>query len=433
MYFEQEQLAYDEIEINILLFLKKCVQNVKWIIICAVVSAVAISSLMYLKNMKEYEKKNSEFIVKELTEEELEAVDRYYLLNAKVEQLQTYKANSPIMQMDCNDVYQYTINYYISGNIREDVAVAIENYISGMLFATEFSNNIDNLAAEYVKDVVTCLTAEIDSGVISIKILAANEKDIQDYIDVFKSIIMLYSDKLQEDIGSHKLEILYEEITHGYLEEVYSMQDENYESISSLETALSNYFGILSIREKNYINQSLVKPVEGVMTKPTFQINYMFIGMGIGAIACVLAIVILSLLDGKLHSEKETSKRLQIIYYGLIGREIDIEQLEIVISYIVKSCETAKKQNVAIISTLNSLLREDMQFLIDTLKNNNIQCNVLGNVLKNSDAIEKLSTDIPVILIEEVGKSKIKDIYEEAAICKDLGIQVLGYSCIIKK
>lgn len=430
MNFEQEQLAYDEIEINILLVLKKCVQNVKWIIICAVVSAVAISSLTYLKSMKEYEKKNSEFIVEELTEEELEAVERYYLLNEKVEQLQTYKDNSPIMQMDCNDVYQYTINYYISGNEREDVAVAIERYISSKRFGDEFTKHINNIDATYVGEVVTCLTAEVDSGVISVRVLAINEYEVQNYVDIVKSIVSLYSDELQEDIGGHKLEILYEEMTHGYLEQVHSVQNGNYSNISSAETALSNYFGTLSIKEKNYIAQRNGEAIEYVVSTPVFQMKYVVLGVGIGAIVCILIIVIQNLLNGKLHSQKEIMKRFQIIYYGLFSKDITKEPLEKIVACIVKSCENEGSKKVAIISTLDNLSLEDINCLVRELAKNNIQCNILGNVLEDKDAVGALSKNIPIILIEKVEETKVKELYDEIVFCNNMKTKVIGYICI---
>ena len=140
MNFEKNKLSVDEIEINVKNIISRCVKNIKLIIICALIAAILLPGLKYISDMNDYGMSMKAPIGSdvdiELTEDDMNAIDEYLLLLSKKEELEDYRKNSLLMQLDVRNVYQAKIQLYVDANEKdgENIAQAIVNYVKSDVF-----------------------------------------------------------------------------------------------------------------------------------------------------------------------------------------------------------------------------------------------------------------------------------------------------------
>jgi len=345
--------------------------------------------------------------------------------------MEEYMLNAPIMKINPNNVYFGELHCLISAetDIEDVVVSALKNYLEGQAFIDDLSKQVPGFDAVYGNELIN-INAE--NGILSVQILAKDEEECSVYVENVKNLLLMKSDALKENIGEHELDLIQESINCGYSYEVKEKQKECRENLTGTRNALTTVTVDLSEVERralaklDEINSDLI-----TVTEPILNYKNMVVGFLVGILVGVIIVVIYTIYNGKLQTSRELSKRFDIMHIGTVSKQKDdSEEIEILATKIKRILELTNTKQIHVLSTRNVENIEQLQKVFSLLEERDIKCIYLGNILKEKQVIENLSNNVPAIVMETVGKSKVKDIYEEISHCNDLDVNVLGYISI---
>lgn len=427
MIFEHEKLEYDEIELNILGILKECKKRIKWIVLMAVIVALSLPTVIYIDDIKG---KNTVGEIVYSQEDQLIA-DEYFVYKNIRNDLDAYMDKSPIMSIDYYNTYQGELQFIINAeeNVREVIVEYLYNYMMGLEAADELCKALDIEQMSYVKEIFDISQSGKSERILYINVIASNEDECKKYINAINDIIAKESTELQDEIGQHSIELIQENIVVGYSEKVYTLQQGCYDYYKTVNKTLVDYESVLSTTQKMLIME-MADDIEFVIEKdtPTFDIKYAVIGFILGGIVAIFIIIVRLVLIGVIQSTDEVHKRLNIIKAGVISR--DKSNWDSIAHNILFLLGEKKQYIVGFISSMpKESINSEIRTLYEILEKNNIQIVQIDNIVEHN-AFSDLSDVSSVFLIEKVGESKVKKIYQEASMCETMGIELLGYICI---
>jgi len=433
MNFEYDFLTYDELEINIKRILMECKKKIKWICLASVILGALFSAIDYVKDV-ETAKNNAMNQEMVFSEADYVAVENYYRLKSKVDYWEEYENEAPSMRLKCNDVCTINLQYYISAETAksEDVGDMFISYISSPAFKDDFAKkaNLDN--TNYIDEIYEAYVVGTTGNVINIDIIVASEQDGVNYEKTIQELVLTHADTLAISYGDCEITLLNRSSETGFSQYIYDLQEEYYIGSTRDKELFKNCTSILSREQRHLINveEGLeTEATEIVVTLPKFSITYIIKGLEIGLVLSILLVVVYAVFDGKLQSENEIKKRFGHVKIGTIKKRNNEERFELMTACISKMVQNCETDTVSIISTVDILDGEQINKLYVFLNEKNIRCELIGNVA-NKETLVKLSKTKPAILVEEVGKSKVKEIYKEVDICNELSKEILGYICI---
>lgn len=424
MNFEQEYLAKDELELSVGRLLKQCLRKMKWIVICAIVFAVLVPGVMYIKDVVLQEEET-------FTDEEINDIENYLILNERLERYEKYKEESPLMNMDFNHVYQITNRYYVQAEeeIQKNVVTVLVSYMNSYTCKAAFAEKAGIEDNTYATDFYNVGPLE-ESG-ITIYVGTSEKEDAEQYMLILQELLFEKQRSLAEIVGTHEFfhigEIILED---EYGAEAYTVQSDYYTNVAAhrktMETLLKSMTDEqkIAIMEQCDVELELLEPVELAWVS---WLIYVCLGFAVGVVLSVMIIVLLALFNGKLQSEQELAKRLQITHFGTGGANYKQESLSMTCLQMTKVLETEGKKQVDLISSEDVLSNDYICKLCSMLEENQIHANVLGDVITQKEAMAELSGANPVVLVETVGKSMVSKIYQEAELCRDMNVKVMGY------
>lgn len=461
MNFELNKIRADEMEINVKSIIAQCMRKLGTIVICAFVFAVVISVLIYVRDLNNYNavanNQSGSEEQTELTDMDYVAIETYNLLNSKLEQLAEYRDNSIILAMDFSNVYVGRLQYHIVADesVRYDIAVAISEFTNDGILASKVSD-IEGFPEEtYIQEILSSDIAGADdeaasgvaSGVVNISVLGKTEEDCKEYLETVKQIIEEYDVLLQDSMAEHSLTLIQQECCAKYLSDVYTFQKSYLQEWKDINTEFTTHVSTLTEAQKREIFET----VEGgtlitVAAKPSFSIKYAILGAVLGVLVALVAIFGAIIFGGRLQSEKELLKRLNICHFGniyianskwvdkIIGKFLygkkalnKEHQLEEISTRLQVFLQQSDVKKICLISTEKEISNETIMALSEMINKKGIECEIVGNVLKDTRALEKLSSKENIVLIETIGKSKIKEIYDESIVCLNAKARVVGY------
>lgn len=428
MNFEINKLRVDEVEINIKAIVQACLQKMKFIIICGVVCGVLLSTLVYGVDIKSYnESQNMNTEVIELTDSEKVTVDTYLMLQKRIKELQEYEEKSLILSINVEDIYQGDITFHIESeeDAQYDIASAITNAINDTIFVKALREYGIDTPYEYgfVDVGVVGVSTGMSSGVFNVRVYAHSETDCKAYMDIALAIVNGYSVTMQDTIVEHKIDVTSETYGCGYSDSVYAKQKafiDNWQQANALLTASQAALNANQLMYINALNTSELDENEIKEEKPEFSILLAIIGVIVGAVAGIAIVCAQVIFGGKIQTEQELLKRLSISNLGTH------KELELVVARIENMIQNTKDNSVGLVSTTDALMSTFIQELQVELKEKNIVCESIGNIVKSPESYNKAANK-KIILVEVLGKTKIKDVYDESMACKNLGVEVIGY------
>lgn len=438
---ESRKLGPNEIEINIKEVLLVCIKNIKWIVICAILGAILVTGLKYYKDIQNYQNSNNKVEEEiELTEADQIAIDKYILLKTKMEQLKEYRETAILMDIDFNQAYQMKMQFSVNADEEriDDVVFAIMSYIDSGFLGADLQQESVFEGKTYIYELFNVALPVNDDATIvetpnvfTLKVYAENLSKCEQYADLAVEKIKEYVAQLNEVIGSNTCDLLQSTYSKGYIPGVYIAQ-KNY--LTEVETISNEYKA-----HKNSMTEFQLKYAEGkdeeieevtVLEKPKLSKKMMVLGLIIGTVFSSGIVCILYIWNGKLKSQKEIQKRLGLQNLGTMVTGQD-EQIEYLVAKIKVRMEHSGTNKVVLVGTSKFVDNEDFSKLVELFKSQNIEYEIIGDVLKEKTALEKLSIETKVILVEAIGLSKVKDLYEENEVCADCNAEIIGYISIL--
>lgn len=437
MQFDQDYLAKDEIEISIKRIVKTVIKNTKWIVIGALIVALLLPMVVYIKDKKEYNALTSAQNEMGLTESDEIAIETYFYLRDKEEECEQFCANAPIMKVDYSKVYMGTLELFIISDINNDIsermAQTLYNYLSNYKFVEDLGKLIGLEDCRLATNLVSVNAENIPLGILEISIVGESQNVCEEYVD---TTIQILNDKVAEfqlDEECYDLKFIKGEIQVTESLDVGQVHYNNRQKLENARNELKNYTNTLTDTQKKFIQEISNEDSEisiNTILKPEFSLKYVILGFILGIIVICVGIVFVVLFDGKLQSPEELYKRFRLTSIGYISKYTNDSEIERMSAYMTKLLENNNSNQFIYLSTLGYIEDERIKKINSQLCKENISCGEIKNVISISDEIASLSKTRSIILLESIGQSKIKNIYEEMAVCQNLGMHVIGYITI---
>ena len=366
----------------------------------------------------------------ELTNEEKVDVEEYILFAERKNELQDRIDSSVYMQLDFNNVYHAKKQYYLYADVTEgyDIACAIKNYIQSGAFADALNANMKNKDMVADNDLVAA-TLYDGSSILYIDILAGSEEEAKEYAKIYDEMFAAYSEVLKEKIPGYGWQLIHEDISCEYTWNVYDGQRAYIQKYSELDNDLERLEGNLSDDQMLYLSSIYETEEEGegkeeTTTAPKWNILYAVVGAALGVILVAGLVVLDIMFSGRIQTKQEIQKRLEVAAFGKVNFKSD--EVDMAIS---RMKALLANENIKDFMFVSSMTMDDKnaEALIQKLNANDVDCKTIDNLLNDRAAIEKLSQDKAVILVESIGKTKVNDVYQEATICKDMNVRIVGY------
>jgi len=452
MNLKYDELEKDEIEISIKRVLEQCINKIHVIAITVVIFAILIPLIVYNDDKSVYENIVDDNVSVELSVDEEREVDLYFILKAKVEELEDYVNKTPILQMDHRYVYTAAIRFYVEGDesVQSDIAYAIVKYMTSKGCEEKFVANISSQDKNVTELIRASLDFE-DCSIFDVYIYGENEEQCEEYIKALKYVINDYSDELNSKIGNHELVVLIEEVSQSAVSEIYSMQNNIHTEIYNATKTLNDYTATLSERQRLAIAQREgveIQTDEMKVVAPKVNFVYVLLGAIVGAVVGVGVVLFFTVFSGTIQTDKEVYLRTRLTHLNTIslkGRtkkgklinrllynrydgeiSVQVEQLSEKLRVYLKN---AKIEHIAILGIENSVI-EEISILKTLLENKNVMCDLVKLEDMESNGFDIVSNAEGVVLIEVIGKTKVDDIYRQIMECKKANTNIFGYIAI---
>ena len=444
MTFEVNKINKDEVEINIGNIIRECVSKKILILIISSVCAIVIPLLAYVSELKSYQaiinsQGNTEEI--ELTDSDIIAINTYNLLSKKYDNMSKDKENSIIMNVAYDNLYYGTVVYYFDAHqsIKNAIIQAVNNYIADGELASDLSLLEGFPERKYIQELLGVKVlgeeSDSDSDMVMVSIYGSNEQECKKYVEKIDGLISKYLKKIETIIGSADKRIVQETYNSIVSDTLYNRQKNFYTEWKTVKSEFE------SMKTQLTHNQKVALGMEGEqhtpinVEKPKFSIVYTIVGLFFGLLVSIFGMFLKVVFGGKLQGENEIEKRLGILNYGkmkVLDKNGEIEEgpLSLVVDKILLSVR--KENEICFIGTMNEKYQKELDALKLRLKESGVPSFVVENALENPKELAKIENNVKVIWLEGIGKSKVKEIYDLAALCKGAKIDVLGYISVME-
>lgn len=449
------RLRADEIEISFMSIIKQCVKHIRFIIVVALVAAILLPTLKYALDYKDYQNSISEINTYELeeieellTDREKNALEEYEVLRAKLLSLEEYKSGSSLMTMNSNSVYSTKLQFWVDSENKDEARIAnvyinfIEN--GGLAKAIEVKDK--SMKAEFVQELIWNQSEEeIESdGVIELMIVSDTEEGCNELVSMTETILGEYCTNMQLDVGTHTISCVQKLTDYGYVEKVYGLQKQHYETYTWICNLIENAEQGFTETQRAIALANEVEDEDNEATsEPTVRVLFVMLGFLIGVVIAIIVIAVREILNGMIHSDLEMNKRfeyrhLETIFYNpntLINRmfykkRIQNVQLENTVAKIISRLKDVDAEGIAVLGRYNAQAQVYVTKTIDLLIGKGIKVEVFEDIVNNVEEYEKLKNYKYAIYISEIENEKVSTLYSEKSICSDIGLDVIGYIAI---
>lgn len=437
------ELSIGEVEINIKNIIQQCVKKWAFIVGIAIFVAIVLSAVMYYRDVQNYNaeinKDNSQII--ELSNAEKIGIDYYVQLENKIEQLMEYREAAIVMNIDFSNACHANLQYMLVGNedLKEDIVAAVLDYVNNGALISDLQSTGAFAGKKYVQEIVSAKLSPaeeiVENGIISVEVYGETEEACKAYTKEISNKINEYAKTLEKAVGNYKLQCTKEAYTMGYSVVIYELQQEYIQTLRTTNSEYQNQKNSMNERQIQEINQMHEEDSESTenyqqsLESPSVDVKIIVIGLFLGLVVGIIIVCLVTIFNGKLQSSGEIQRRFAVVDFGAINKKSESvkEQLDLAALKINMFMQNKEISEIVFIGTSKYALSAEMAEMAKYLSVNGNKCIVAGNVLLDQQALKKLTSNCGVVLIEEVSKSKIQDIYEEYAICKNIDLSVVGY------
>lgn len=449
MNFEVNRIKIDEVEISVKNIVAQCIRNWRMILVVGLLFAVLISGLAC---MSDWNGANSTS-TGELTEEDIVAIENYIALEEKYDSTSQYRNNSILNNLDYTNVDCGVLTYYVDANenVKYDVSSAIVCYVNGGGLAKTLSEIEGYPAEKYMQEIVSASIAGAESGtesgVVTISVMGATKEDCLKYIESIEKEIETYIQSLKDNMGAFSMSLIQKNHIVKKAADVYAKQQTYLTEYTTVKNAYDFASANLTEIQKAYIMSMTEEENDSEMNLGAkFNLLYVVVGIVVGVLIALIVIICITIFSGKIQTDKELLKRLNICHLGNVYYAKDTATEKFIhkvlykniyfdvsrqINTISKRVDMVLKNDVSkkvyMVGTFDVANREDIEKWMDAFKMQGIECIVIGNIINVPEKMDKLVANDNVVLVEEIGKTKIKDVYEEATLCMDAKVKVVGY------
>ncbi|MCR5098732.1 MAG: hypothetical protein K6B14_07285 [Lachnospiraceae bacterium] len=258
-----------ELEIDLIQVIKDLLLQWKAIIVAMLICGLAFPSLMYLRNMNNYEaavaaneelkakveeankiadkvgKNRSTDVFADVEDEDRLAVQNVMYQKRSLDSLKEYMKESPLMKLDPLDIDTLVLKYYLNTPDGSDLAAIGSTYVSAFS-DTEFLKSVSKrfgTKSRYVSELLTVwgssgnFSTSLSTGdILTIRIYLPKGVDaVQTEADI-KNYVTKINGQISEKIGEHSMELIFSEKKTDLNLDIRSTQWAKESELVSVET-----------------------------------------------------------------------------------------------------------------------------------------------------------------------------------------------------
>ncbi|MCR4842840.1 MAG: hypothetical protein K5840_06230 [Eubacterium sp.] len=462
----------EEMEIDLLDLIKKCLKKWPVILACMLAFAVVVPGLQYFRMSRSYEAQKAEIMSAATDDEEesdlpvltlsqQEDVDRAiknYELNIEDE---NYISESIRLSLNYKAVDTVAIQFYIKAN--ENVGDLKDAYISFINNSGYIEKVMESITWEdepqYISELVnitfpgsnlsTSSTFEqaITGAYFYVNVKAPDREKAEEVAAVIKEALEEEATVLDETIQKHKLTYLGD----NYFQDV---DDEIREDLATIRERINNRQSTIANLENSFDDdqkevweayledQEVIEATESgdalsqnqkaqisALEEPAFSKKFVVLGAIVGIFLAVLALTFFYVIGGKIHTTGEVAGQLKLsVLYAFTRKDRYQVDKAIFLSRLRVLCEKQGITEVDFVSTIE-MDGERMQLLEEIMSEAasfGVAMHVGSSILTNPDAVTSAGNSGNVIFAETLEKSRRSDIVDSVGIMGELGIRILG-------
>lgn len=461
---QEVRMSVDEVMISFKYLCLQCLKKTPLILGVMVICSILFLTIGYVKDYREYKIVNDKQADKtvELTYDDNIAIENYLLLKERVAYLEEYNENSLLMALDFTNVCDIRIQCTIVAdeNLKGDIAQLFINYIKTEMVA-QMSKMEGFPEADYLREIIRIErqgnTEESKNGVFTICIWTEEEEQGIAFADASMELLESYSLKLKDEVGDFTFAALKGEGEFRWINTVYTAKKEAYKEIQAIKTEFSECKSQLTSNQINAINTMEQGETESsevdkdiVISKPSLRIKYLVVGAFLGIVLAIMAVIVREIFGGKVQTHKELHERLGLSHLvnlklksnSAVGNIIDkifftkeIGRLDSKIDFLtvqLKHYMKEEKNKLCILSSVGDKETEILTMIENKIQDKGINCELVNVAVDGSCAINQMIENGNILLVEFVGESFIKNIYEEYEHCCQIDANIIGYISIEK-
>ena len=472
----------EEKEIRITELIWKILYAWRFVILCAVVCAVLLTGLKYVKdksNLAAASVQNnlSEADLREnLTSDQESALTQAESVQRQLEEKQDYQADSILMNIDAYAKKVVTLQYYVNTNYTVNLNSSISmDYVDSLIDSyTAYIENkgLNDSVADmldwsvdqvYIGELIKVggriksdgdqtNTVNTSGKTFTVYITGADDDQIKELADAVEQAIDAYQPVLSDTIGAHELTLVdrYKSVVTD--ETLAASQASLQTSISDLETKLGTLTAAFTDVQQKLLNGDTTdESAAAAAVSAGISKKYVLLGAFAGVFLACLWIVLRYILSGRIQSGEELQEMYSLRLIGTLNTEkkkkrflngmdrwLDSirfketltmeEQQEWILTNIVVTCKKEKIGHVFFTTSIHADETADKitKLLLERLKEHGIQVTFGENIMRNAGAFEQMAEIGHVVILEKAGTTQYAVLEKELTACSEQEAGVLG-------
>lgn len=468
---EKQQIDYAELErervISIADLFREIVYKLWLIILMAVIFAVVAGGYKYVKDLKTNdipaEVADAAALEADMSESQRQQIYNALRVQESMIQQQEYLDNSVLVQIDPYNESKVSLQYYLicDGDYQRDLLSAYDDYVSNGALATDLQANHVEWDTVYLNELVSYDGYEEKTSVgelqssksFEVKVIHANADACQEIANAIKTCLESYRSELSSVVGEHQL-VLVNQSGSQVIDK--SLWNYSVDRITNLKTtkdslkALKEEFNDDQLVVFQYYSAQVtgedvqeISEIEAV----NVSINKKYVALGaiVGIILAVIFILLHYFAGGVVNTVSDLEGMYNLCILGnlqISKRNIWIsiwdrltgkrkfapeEEYSLLMLKIRNFCEKGEIKKLLISGSSGLQMEcEWISKLVSDLKKSGVESEITGDVLRSSEAVDKLSEFEHIVFVEKMRSSRFTDIAQEMKSCMEQRIQIEG-------
>lgn len=469
----------DEVIIDLRVLMWEILRKWHIVLISCIVFAVLAGAFGMHKHKAENAEVSVEDLSKELKPAEITKVNNLVSVQKRIDEKAEYEKNSIYMSLNSYNVDMARTDFMLNKN-------ADNKYIRQMYVAYMFDGELfNNIAEEYQGDISVKNLAELigfvtvggranlnddsesnfEKGddlnrIISVRIYGKDKEQCEELQALVVKHVKLYEKEVQKKYSNHSLEEIsssaYKTVDggiassqSGYDSQLVALYNEYqmlYNALSEGQIALFEKIMDMNLEasEDGTIENETGTETEETDTGSGISLKYIIVGILAGGFISVVAIVLLTMFNGKIFVQRQITDKGLSRVFGTFGKNKNniaslvlgdvgtdkTSQLDIIVAKVSVYCKKNGFNEITIIDNCTTETgKSRMKQVTDAIQKSGINCNKV-TLAEGDSKYTELCDKNNVVIIEELGKGTLKALEYMFMQLKDLESKVCGVICV---
>lgn len=465
----------DEVVIDLRVLMWEILRKWHIVLISCIVFAVLAGAFGMHKHKTENAEVSVEDLSKGLKPAEITKVNNLVSVQKRIDEKTEYEKNSIYMSLDPYNVDIARTDFMLNKN-------ADNKYIRQMYVAYMFDGELfNNIAEEYSGDIDAENLAELigfvtvggranlnddseanfEKGddlnrILSVRIYGKDKAQCEELQSLLVKNVKLYEKEVQKKYSNHSLEEIsssvYKTVDTGiasvkstYDAQIVALYNEYqvlYNALSEAQIAL--FDKITSTDAEAAEDGAAGNETEEDDTGSGISLKYIIVGILAGGFISVVAIVLLTMFNGKIFVQRQITDKGLSRVFGTFGKNKNniaslvlgdigtdkTSQLDIIVAKVSVYCKKNGFNEITVIDNCTTETgKSRMKQVTDAIQKSGINCNKV-TLAEGDSKYTELCDKNNVVIIEELGKGTLKALEYMFMQLKDLESKVCGVICV---